>query len=127
MAHIFLSEALARITAYGVLSVFITLCLWTVGCTTIQPDGTRMQHYFGYVRVMMPPSHPAETVQATDVTMVGLRIVNGIGVGYLHDYRLAVPLDCRLVVLVQNQQQLDHAIQNLTKTMKENLCVSVRP
>ncbi len=116
----------ARLTACG-MAVEILLCMLVVGCSILRPDGTRAHHYFGYVRVIIPPSHPAEEVQASDVATIGLRIANGIGVGYMHDYRLAVPLDCRLVVLVRNQQQLDHTLKILSKTMKEDLCVSIRP
>ncbi|GJM30601.1 MAG: hypothetical protein DHS20C17_32360 [Cyclobacteriaceae bacterium] len=105
-------------------SALLLLLLLGAGCSTVNPDGTISRHYFGYVKVIIPGTKG--DVSAVDITTVGLRIGKGIGLGYLHDYRLAAPLDCRIVVIVKNQNQLDHAVNMLSK-MEENLCVAVQP
>ena len=114
----------AKIMPQLLRSTLLLLFLLGAGCTTVNHDGTISHHYFGYVKVIIPDEKG--DVRAADITTVGLRIDKGIGLGYLHDYRLAVPLDCRIVVIVKNQNQLDHAVKMLSK-MEDNLCVAVQP
>jgi hypothetical protein len=60
----------------------------------------------------------------------GLRISDGIGIGigYMAQNIVAVPLECRVVVLVQNQQQLEHAIRLYkTELSKGDLCTAIKP
>ncbi len=58
----------------------------------------------------------------------GLRISDGIGIGYMAQNIVAVPLECRVVVLVQNQQQLDRAIHLYrTELSKGDLCTAIKP
>lgn len=87
------------------------------GCASkvsIHPNGTLVRHYFGYVRVEVPQADASQPVYVSDVSTLGIRVGNGIGVGYLREKQIVVPLDCRLVILVSNQGQLDDAVKKLS-------------
>ncbi|MNR26673.1 hypothetical protein D3C85_1439030 [compost metagenome] len=67
-----------------------------------------------------------QPVYTSSTSVLGLYAGNGVGIGYVRDRRVVVPLDCRLVVLVANQQQLDHAMQRLNAMGKTGgLCAAV--
>jgi|GEM_PF-784186 len=103
--------------------VFLTACSTTAEIT---PDGTLVRHYFGYVRVVVPQAAADQPVYTSSTSVLGLYAGNGVGIGYVRDRRVVVPLDCRLVVLVANQQQLDHAMQRLNAMGKTGgLCAAV--
>lgn len=96
--------------------------------TTVAPDGTISYHHFGYVKVIVPNTYNSseKTVSATDVSTLGIQLRNGIGVGYFRDKQVVVPLDCRTVFLVSNQEQLDKAISTFNATNKmEGVCAAI--
>lgn len=102
------------------------ICFGCVPLATVNADGTISQHYFGYVKVTVPPTYAERgTVHAVEVSALGLQVRNGVGLGYFHDKRVAVPLDCRLVVLVRTQEQLDHAVFILNRMQKGEFCAAV--
>jgi hypothetical protein len=109
--------------------LLVAAATFAAGCTpmaTVNADGTTTHHYVGYVRVVVPPSYSAgDTVHAFDVESIGIHVRDGMGVGYYRDRRVSVPLDCRLVVLVRTQQQLDHAVETLGRFNKEAACASI--
>ena len=87
------------------------------GCASsaiVQPDGTIVRRYLGYVRVVVPQAEAAQPVYVSDVSTLGIRIGDGFGIGFLHDKQVVVPLDCRVVVLVATQKQLDDAVEKLS-------------
>lgn len=101
------------------------------GCASsaiVQPDGTMVRRYFGYVRVEVPQAEASQPVYVSDVSAVGIRVGDGFGVGFLRDKQVVVPLDCRLVVLVSTQKQLDDAVRRLSffKDMP-GFCAAVSP
>lgn len=94
----------------------------------IEPDGTLVRHYLGYVKVAIPQAVAQRPVYVSDVTVVGLRMANGIGVGYSRDRQIVVPLDCRLVLLVATQAQLDAAVDRMPAALASaNACAVVTP
>lgn len=96
--------------------------------TTVAPDGTISYHHFGYVKVIVPNTYSSteKTVSATDVSTFGIQLRNGIGVGYFRDKQVVVPLDCRTVFLVSNQEQLDNAVRTLNDVNKtEGVCAAI--
>lgn len=96
--------------------------------TTVAPDGTISYHHFGYVKAIVPNTYNSteKTVSATDVSTLGIRLQNGIGVGYFRDKQVVVPLDCHTVFLVSNQEQLDKAISAFNATnKKEGVCAAI--
>jgi hypothetical protein len=107
-----------------VLGVAGALC----ACTTVDAGkGPVSATYFGVVRVVSAPaqSNAALPVTALDSHVVGLRFQNGVGVGYFHDQRYEVPADCRIVVFVQNQQQLDQ-LSHQFADFKEGICGTIK-
>jgi len=107
----------------------LTVLLATAGCApiaTVNSDGMIAHHYFGYVKVVIPPSvASAESVHALDLSSIGLQVRDGVGVGYYRESRVTVPLDCRLVVLLRTQEQLDRAMEILKPMKGDGICASV--
>lgn len=115
-----------------VVSLYIIgLIMALTGCTpitTVRQDGSTVKHYFGYVRVIEPPTAgPDEQFKVSEVETFGVRIVRGIGFGYFHERNEYIPLDCRLVIRVVDKQQLEEVLETLSPIMKEGLCVTVAP
>lgn len=98
----------------------VATALACAGCASapaIQPDGTLVRHYLGYVKVVVPQAMDGrgnQPVHTSETTVLGLRVGDGMGLGYVRDRQVHVPLDCRLVVLVANQAQLDQAVARLS-------------
>lgn len=99
------------------------------GVTTIRSDAMVERHYLGYVKVVVPDSYSErQRVSATDVAAIGLRVENGLGVGYFRDRKVVTPLDCRFVVLVKTRQQLDETVRLISKAdLRGDICASVFP
>lgn len=126
----YFSEKIMKIRV--VLMLFI-VCLMTalISCapvTTVSDNGSTIKHYFGYVRVIEPPTvGPDGQFKVSEVETFGVRIVRGLGFGYFHERNEHIPLDCRLVIRVANEQQLEKVLETLSPIMKEGLCVTVSP
>jgi hypothetical protein len=109
----------------------LTAC---AGAPYIEPDGTLVRHYLGYVRVAIPPAAARSAVYDSDVTVFGVRAGGGLheergfSVGYARDRQLVVPLDCRVVVLVRNRAELEHAHRALSALVDTGAgCVALSP
>lgn len=126
----YFSEKIMKIRV--VLKLFI-VCLMTalISCapvTTVSDNGSTIKHYFGYVRVIEPPATgPDDQFNISEIETIGVRLVNGIGVGYFYERNEYIPLDCRLVVRVADKQQLERVLETLTPIIREGLCVTVSP
>lgn len=99
------------------------------GCTATI-DATKSQvttQYFGWVRVVTPKPDASgkSPIVSLDTSSVGLRVEDGIGVGYFRDQRFYIPLDCRVVVFVKDRQQLDF-VRDKLGTQKEGICAKVK-
>jgi hypothetical protein len=104
-----------------ILGWFASLGLGGCAHTSSEPGVT---HYLGWVRVEQPRTFGPDELHVREATSIGLRVGNGIGIGYEHEARVYVPLDCRLVVLVRSELQLDRAVNQLNASgIKEGLCV----
>ncbi|MBF0563788.1 MAG: hypothetical protein HQK89_00955 [Nitrospirae bacterium] len=120
--------AIAALILYSIGAVLIL-----TGCTpltTIRYDGSVVKHYFGYVKVIEPPTFGHnEEFKVSEIETFGLRIYNGMGVGYFHERNEFIPLDCRLVIRVTDKRQLDRVFETLsnTKIMEEGICATVSP
>lgn len=90
------------------------------GCASapvVEPDGTLVRHYVGLVKVVVPQAHARSPVYSSDVSVIGLRVGGGIGVGYVRDRQVVVPLDCRVVLMVATQAQLDDAVARMPQAL----------
>lgn len=105
----------------GVAGMFI-VCLLS-GCTFHEGKTT---HHVGYVKIVEVEGS-ADGVASKSVRTIGVRVGSGIGVGYFDEKRVAVPLDCRLVIIVQTQVQLDEALRRLEGLKRRELCVAIEP
>ncbi len=119
-------------TGQGVRLLFCCLTAGALsGCAglgTAKPDGSLVRHYLGYVKVSIPQAAAHKAFYTSDVSVLGVRLGNGIGVGYSRDRQVVVPLDCRIAVLVANQAQLDDAVARLpTLFSKGDICAVVSP
>jgi hypothetical protein len=107
--------------AEWLLGGLVLLALSGCAHTGSEPGVT---HYLGWVRVEQPRTVGPDELHVREATSIGLRVGNGIGIGYEHEARVYVPLDCRLVVLVRSELQLDRAVSQLNASgIKEGLCV----
>jgi len=106
--------------------ICMTTLIASCAAITVRDDGSTVRHHFGYVRVITPPTTSSSgKFQAMEYTSLGLRVENGLGFGYYHERNEYIPLDCRLVIRVMNEQQLKDAVRNLSFLEKEGLCVTV--
>lgn len=111
------------------LALAAVLPITQTGCSplvTVRADGMTTRHYFGYVR-LVGPNNPAvgeERITGTDVSVVGLRIENGVTLGFAHDRVFSVPLDCRAVFLMSDKGAFDAIVEALEKNHpgQKDLC-----
>lgn len=94
---------------------------------TTRPDGVVERHYFGYVKVLVPDSRSTTgRIAASDVTSFGIRWDNGLGVGYFSNKEIVTPLDCRVIFLVKDREQLNRTINWFNNSVKENeVCAAI--
>ena len=97
-----------------------------VACTRYLDSGEMVRHHFGYVKVITPAVHAPETaVRVLDIETYGLWSYwdtrsqgedaggVGAGMGYSHDHREMIPLDCRVIFKVKNKQQIQYILETL--------------
>jgi hypothetical protein len=87
-----------------------------------------VSHHFGYTRVEAPPTiskNTEEEFKANDIRTWGIRISEGVVIGYSHERNEYIPLDCRLVIRVANEEQLEKVLNMLKHFEKEGLCLTV--
>jgi hypothetical protein len=120
-----------RHAARGLLLLLALFALLGAGCApmvTVDEDGRTIEHHFGYVRVLKPPkTSDVGKFRVEGLQTYGLRVEDGIGVGFFQANRVYVPLDCRFVAIVANQAQFEHLLRTLSHLEKDQLCVAVSP
>lgn len=78
-------------------------------------NGNVVSHHFGYTRFQAPPSASKNTegdFKVNDIRTWGIRISKGVGIGYSRERNEYIPYDCRLVIRVANEEQMEK-VQNL--------------
>jgi hypothetical protein len=112
----------------GFYFLIISLLVIFTGCgsfDTVKADGTEVRHYFGYTRVEIPVHKSTDTdFSVMEISSTGARLWPSLGFGYFHERDEYIPLDSRIVVRVQNQQQLDQVMKTLGPIAKDGLCVT---
>jgi len=109
--------------------LLFSLLATLTGCgsiNTVKADGTEVRHYFGYTRVEIPVHKSAKgDFSVMEISSSGARLWPSLGFGYFHERDEYIPLDSRIVVRVQNQQQLEQVIKVLGPlATKDGLCVT---
>lgn len=120
--------------------ILIFLVFPLMGCATQSMDsnGYSTRRYFGWLEVTDYKERKAnlngslgDEAKASDklpkierVKAVGVRMDNGFAVGYFDESRIALPRECRLVIVVKDLDQIDKIAKNYPQLLKaEELCV----
>jgi len=112
------------VNAWLSAGALIMLACAVAGCTEYTDDGDLVRHHFGYVKVISPPVHAPETaVRVLEVETYGAWVEvgsiqagpgqsgTGAGLGYQHDRREFIPLDCRLIVRMTSRDQINQFLE----------------
>jgi hypothetical protein len=107
----------------------------TTACTSISVDSNGMinKRYIGWLEVVSKPKsgYSGDSIEKVvnegrieRVKTLGLRIADGISIGYSDEHILSLPLDCRLVIVVKTIEQIRQIVENYPQLLKtKNLCV----
>jgi hypothetical protein len=104
-----IAKATCHCTHPGV-ALAVVACL--SGCAGIQPqDGTQTvtRRYAGWLEVT--ERHSPQGSQVERVRGLGVRLGNGVLIGGFDDRRLHLPSDCRLVVILKNEEQVQQWVR----------------
>lgn len=111
--------------------VLITYSLLSMSCTShisIDEKGRTVAHHFGYVQVIKPPLVDLDNeINVTGVKTFGLTVQDGITLGFKENTTISVPLDCRVLVVVENKEQLVRFIEHIKNIEGEKICSTVAP
>jgi hypothetical protein len=112
-----------------------SFAVFSASCASqsIAPNGDVSKRYFGWLEVtgkLKEDQLNANEKKTLDegrierVRSLGLRIANGVSIGYFDDITLALPLDCRLVIVVKTVDQIRQISEIYPQLLKtENLCI----
>lgn len=127
-----MKECILKSLGYVIVVFVLTFCvIFLCSCFSFKTKGENgnvVSHHFGYTRFEAPSSVSKNTVgdfKVNDIRTWGIRIERGVGIGYSRERNEYIPIDCRLVIRVANEEQLEKAQNLLTNLEKEGLCVTV--
>ena len=111
--------------------VWTALALATLtGCTSftgMDDRGASVQRYFGYLEVTQPPLvNMPPNAEVEGVRVYGIKVEQGFTLGYSDTNVVRVPIDCRAVILVKTQEQLDQ-VKQLLNGKESDICGAVTP
>ncbi len=113
---------------YEVIAI-ILIFVFISGCTTTTykfKDGSSSSSYFGYIKFIEPPTlSPNDDFKVVEIEAYGIRIMNGLGLGYFHERLETIPLDCRIVIRVMNREQFKMMEEILLPIAKEGVCITI--
>jgi len=102
-----------------------------VGCastTTVDKEGRVVVHNFGYVKIIKPPIYPADkNINVTGARLLGFSVGDGFTIGYKTSEYIYMPSDCRVLVVVKDESQLDHMMKEMSLIGEEEICATVSP
>ncbi|NWG87093.1 MAG: hypothetical protein HXY26_06205 [Hydrogenophilaceae bacterium] len=104
----------------------MALLLLLGGCTVVdtsKPTGDASYH-FGLVKVVSGSPGEQTKVESNSVQTLGIRVQDGFALGYFDEKRLKVPLDCRLVMIVRTEKQMQQAKEILQTLKGDKLCIA---
>lgn len=84
--------------------------------------------YFGYLEVSHPASVNLPTSsEISGVRVFGIKIENGVTIGYSDTTLVSVPLDCRVLIVVKTDEQLRQIRSLLEQSLEKNICSAEMP
>lgn len=109
----------------GSLIFTLTAAASMLGCTSlgVNPESPEVRHYFGYVKIQNNYNKVGK-ISAEKVLFVGAKISQGLEIGVSDSRFLAIPLDCRAVILVENKTQLQEVVSTISKLGLDKICTS---
>lgn len=111
----------SRLLGWTAVGMYIIHLL--AGCTLFDADTT---HHIGYVRIVEAEGS-TQGVTAKAIRTTGIRVSRGVGLGYFDEERIVVPIDCRLVIILETQAELAEALQRLESLERNELCIASVP
>lgn len=94
-------------------------------CNTIDPSSRKISgDYFGWVRIRQTSADHAPRVGALDSKVLGVRVENGLSIGYSARRRYEIPPDCRMVIIVRDRSELDFVKEQIGN-FKEGICATI--
>jgi hypothetical protein len=123
-----------RFISFHQINKLITLNILAgllVGCTSttiIDEKGRVITHNFGYVKIIKPPKYPTNRdINVTGARLIGFSIGEGFTLGYKSSEFVQIPTNCRVFVVVKDEKQLKHLINEMSLIGKEDICASISP
>ena len=115
--------AILKLNAAFLILIYVSACTAT---TYKFKDGSSSASYFGYTKLIEPPTlSPNDDFKVAEIETYGVRIMDGLGFGYFHERLETIPLDCRIVIRVLNNEQLKIVKEILLPIAKEGVCITV--
>jgi hypothetical protein len=103
----------------------------TAGCesyTSVDDKGRVVVHHIGYVKLVKPPVYPNDKeINVTGASLIGFSVGNGFTVGYKRNEFIQVPMDCRVLVIVENSEQFSHLLNEFSALKGGDICATVSP
>lgn len=111
------------------VSIILLMIIFLFSCashTTIDENGRVVIHNFGYVKIIKPPVYPAsKTIDVTGARLFGFSVGEGFTIGYKANEYMQIPADCRVLVIVKDENQLKHLINEMSLIGKEEICATI--
>ena len=114
---------------FGILLIS-TSVLFAQACayTSVDEKGRTVIHNFGYVKLVKPPIYPNKSeINVTGVELIGFSVGEGFTLGYKSNEIIQVPLDCRVLIIVENSEQFEHLLKEFKIIKGDNICATISP
>lgn len=103
--------------SHGLTGAWILAAGLSVAACTVHPPQHGVSHHVGYLRLVQDTDPQTASFHGQKKQALGVWVgSDGLGAGWSDTLRLDVPLDCRLVILVNTPEDL-----NTARTLIEGL------
>lgn len=112
--------------------IAMSTTLVLAGCGTshvsLDENGRTVVHHWGYTRIIKPPLTTADQpMNVTGYELMGFSVGEGFTLGYKSNSIIQVSSDCRVLVVVSDQEQFEHLLKHLDDIGAKDLCATVSP
>ncbi|EGQ7674498.1 TPA: hypothetical protein ACF367_002953 [Vibrio parahaemolyticus] len=106
--------------------VFIIISTGCTAHTTVDERGRVVIHNFGYVKIIKSPVISVnKEINVTGYKLFGFSVGEGLTLGYKSNEYMSIPMDCRLLIIVQNQNQMEQLLDELDFIEDSEICATV--